>query len=325
MRLANVHRILYMLSTMDAEGNPHTVPMEEFSHEYPTVTPSGLNLYIGIDNATVAAWKGSGTALESDTKQALDSVLAYLGPDRTELMVDVSLEPVEQSNPYGVVNDNLDMLIGLANQLASYQSQAIGKGGSLKVVVRYASEMNDPSTPKQPYGRPVDARGNSLPWQAHAATFKDSFARVSSAMRGANSQLDFTFSPALRSDVVGPDFDMIAQYQPDLSDLQRISCTWYVGQVANMEPAISVLRQYFAQYSGKNLPFGIDEMGGDNERTVEVDGQPLTLDGNNDAMLELMLTALEDSSRLGISFDSVTLFLDDKWRTDTSLAFLTFP
>ena len=326
MRLANVSNLLYMQEQDGPDGDSMTMPVSQFQLKYTTIRPSGLNLYIGIDTATVNAWRNSGTTLEPDARQALESVMSTFAPGRTRLIVDISLEPVEQENPYHIVNANLDFVRKLADEISGYQARAVGSGYSLQAVIRYASEMNDPATTSQPYGRPVDAQGNGLPWQAHAQTFKDSFSQVSRAVRAVNPTIDFTFSPALRADIVGPRYQMIASYQPDPSTFQRVSCTWYVGHAADTNQAVGVMRQYFATYVGQSKPFGIDEMGGNDERTTQAPGQqPVTVDGNNDAVLEQMFEAMEELAASGISFNNVTLFLVGKWGIGATLAFLNYP
>jgi len=266
------------------------------------IEPGGVNAYFGLNNSAVAQWQTTGSALRDPHRMLLDDALAALAASpRVGKTVDFGLWPYQAPEPFGFVRNHLTLVGAVACELNDYQRRARTLGKHLDVVVRFASEMNDPAKAGMPWGRgkPVDPD--------QQAAYRETFALVREAFRERAPWVRFAFAPAVRADIRGDRLAMIADYWPGDGLVDVVSCTWYVGREADFDRAVENLRAYIAAWKPKGLPFALNEIGGINE------------DQGNDAMLRRMLGALGD---LDVTFDYATLFLGSKWGKDATLGFL---
>jgi hypothetical protein len=302
MKPLNIKRILYF-----AKDGERVLSPAGFRHRY-GLEPHGVNFYYGANGAAVRHLKERGTALSPYHRAFFDMVQATLieGGGR-DLMVNLGLWPYEPGDPYGFVDRNPELVGRLAEELNGYQERAHSRGKRLEIVVRYASEMNDPFKPAQPWGRPL------LKYEPRfARPFRESFPRVREIFRARAPGVRFAFSPAIRADITGERYEMIAGFWPGDAHVDIVSCTWYVGQAAHLPTALRALERYVGDWAGRRLPFGIDELGG-------IDGER-----GNDPVLERMFAGLAGVKAHGgaLQLEYATTFLHGKWAADATLAFL---
>lgn len=273
-------------------------------------TPAGVNFYYGLNAAAAEHLRQHGTALRENHRRFLDLVRQALREEgREAFLVNLGVWPFEPGMPYEWVRDHPELVRQLAAELGRFQSELKAASKRLEVVVRYASEMNDPMKPGQPWGRPHGA------WDpAHAAPFRETFRLVRGIFREAASEVRFAFSPALRADHTGVRYDMIADFWPGKEWVDVVSGTWYVGQAAHLEPAAGVLERYVRQWQPEERPFGLDEVGG-------IHGE----EGNDAALQEMFGVLAGMKARLGLDLEYATLFLHGKWAKDATLRFLAQP
>ena len=139
MKPANVKRILYF-----AKEGPRVVSPQAFRNRY-GFYPDGVNFYYGMNAAAVRHLRERGNALQPYHRQFFDMVQeAVLTGPKAELLVNLGLWPYEPGDPYGFVARNLELVRRVAEELHDYQERARTHGKRLEIVVRYASEMNDP-------------------------------------------------------------------------------------------------------------------------------------------------------------------------------------
>ena len=267
--------------------------------------PAGVNCYYGVNNAAVAFWQMNGQALRPHHRALLDDVrTALIDGDREEKTINLGLWPYQAPEPFGFVANHLSLIGTLATELDAYQRHAQERGRKLDFVVRYASEMNDPAKPSQPYGR------SKSPDPEQQAAYRETFLQVRALFREKAPAVRFAFSPAIRADIRDDRYTMIANYWPGDEAVDVVSCTWYVGREADLDLAVTRLRTYFRDLAPRKKAFGIDEMGGIHE------------DRDNDAMLQRMFAALEGLAADAVRLDYATLFLQAKWAKDATLEFL---
>lgn len=260
--------------------------------------PAGFNMYVGITPEFVERSPVLLPSHQGELRAALDWLKSS---GQRSKRVNISLAPLfpvdlaHSERCYALVDEErcLLQIERLARELAAYQKEARGFGKTLDIVVRYASEMHDPATLRQPYGRPVGEDGQGLPWGVHARAFQKSFVGV--AARFARMGIRVSFSPALRADIQGADYARIRDYWPE--GVKALSATWYVGSAGDFEGAVETLDRFLRDYRGR-LPFGLDEIGG-----AEVSGGP----GSDKVLRPMWETALARK------VDSLSFFLLERW------------
>jgi hypothetical protein len=297
MKPATVERLLYFTK----DGNDVLHP-EEFRKRY-GFEPDGVNFYYGLNAAGVAHLKQHGTAMRENHRTFFRMAVDVAARRRHKrFLVNLGLWPFEPPDPYGFVAGHPELVQRVAEELRGYQDDAQRRGGRLDLVVRYASEMNDPATPGQPWGRPPVRWEPALaePYKRTLAHVRAIFARHAPAVR-------FTFSPALRADHTGERYDMIREFWPGERLVDLVSCTWYIGRSEHLRGAVENLERYLAWAKPFGKSFALDEIGG-------IDGET-----GSDWMLEQMFKALQERS---VQAEYATLFLMSKWGRDATLAFL---
>lgn len=298
--LALPRRLLYFRN--DDRGRTWT--QAEFMQRY-GFEPDGVNAYYGVNNTAVAHWQMTGEALRIHHRALIDDVLATLAAsDHSVKTLNLGLWPFQAPEPYSFIENHLTLLETLAAELDAYQKRAGEKGKRLDIVVRYASEMNDPAKPGQPWGR------GRLPDAEQREAYRRTFGMVRERFRGRAPGVRFAFSPALRADIRDERYADIAAYWPGDEVVDVVSCTWYVGRDTDFERGVAAMRAYFLDRKGQRAAFGIDEIGGIDE------------DAGNDAMLQRMFAAVSELSVEGAAMDYATLFLGSKWGKDATLGFL---
>jgi len=232
---------------------------EDFQDAY-GVGPTGINLYFGITDERVAEFQ-TGQLLRDSHKFVFEQVRQRAGKVR-RMVLGVSLLPLELVEPFHQIakGESLAMIRAFADHLAAFQSEIAGLNSHLDIYVRYASEMNDPATKKQPYGfKGEDPEG--LPLERQIAEFKSTFVTIRQLFAHIPG-IKFCFSPAIRANL-GDRHTRLPRYYPGDSVVDVFSCTWYVGKPADLDGACKTLRAYCLHRLASGKPFGIDELGGD--------------------------------------------------------------
>jgi hypothetical protein len=282
------------------------------------IEPAGVNFYYGLNADALAQMQANGTALRENHlaffKMLRESLLLIemerkVESERKTFLLNLGLWPFEPGMPYQFVEEHPELVVKVAEDLQAQRMLfAAETNKQLDIVVRYASEMNDPMKPGQPWGRPFGF------WDpAHARPFRDTFQNVRRIFRKVAPEVRFAFSPAIRSDITGDRYDLISDFWPGDEGVDLISCTWYAGQAAHVTGAAAALERYFKEMQRYGRPFALDEMGG-------IDGMT-----GNDAVLEQMFKALvQIGERIpaAASLEYATMFLHGKWGTDATLKFL---
>lgn len=288
MQLKNIDRLLLFREAPDG----HVLTLDELRGQY-TIDPDGTNFYYGINQQNANDSAGTSSALNPTHRAFLNSFLASLtaSADDEKTLV-LGLEPPNQDKPYAFVASNLDLVERLAGDLSNFQEQARNQGKRLNISVRYASEMND---------------GGQT--QGHdPAAYRSTFVQVRQIFSKAAPSILFAFSPALRADL--PE-ELIGQYWPGDAYVDVVGGTWYIGSSAQSPASLANMRAYFLHRVVAGKAFAIDELGGCNAAGA-----------GNDVMLQQMLHDIEALQLQAVTFRYVTIFLQGKWGSDATLAFL---
>lgn len=293
MRIRNVKRLL--IFAPNRHGSDPT--LEQIRAKF-GIAPAGTNFYYGINKTNVDDASGLPSALNPTHRAFLDALLAstIASPDDDKTLV-LGVEPPKKGEPgsdkpYAFVAGNIDLVERLATDLAGYQQRARQAGKRLNIIIRYASEMNDGS----------QSQGHD------PAGFKSTFAQVRTVFSRNAPDARFSFSPALRADIVE---DSIAHYWPGNQYVDIIGGTWYIAKPEQRALSIACMRSYFLQRIDAGKPFGLDELGG-----CDANGT------HNDPVIEDMLHEIEQLEFGKVSFLYATIFLGGNYGTDATLSFL---
>jgi hypothetical protein len=263
---------------------------------------AGTNFYYGINPTNKATFEDSGNtdALNSTHKAFFDDVLEELTDGvGDEMTVVLGLEPPQLDAPYLFVDANLGLVTRLAEQLDEYQQRAADTSNRLRIVIRYASEMNDAQLSSAP------ARNK---YAGDPKSYKRSFRIVRDIFEHKAPRIEFSFSPAIRRDLNEAG---LSQYWPGDDVVDVIGGTWYVGRDADFKGATVFFKAYVLHREMKGKPFGIDEIGG-----CDADGT------NNDGFLQRMFDEIADLQDEVGQFSYATIFLEKKWGADATLTWL---
>jgi len=291
MKLKNIDRVLLFRTDRGV-----VLTFEELQTRY-DIDPDGTNFYYGLNSQNLANFTQNGTALSQAHRAFFNAVLASLQNSQDdEKTVVLGVEP-PPTDSYRFVSENLALVTELATELADIQDQALSGGKRLNISIRYTSEMNAGDTPgwKDPAG------------------YKSTFVQARTVFAAAAPRILFSFSPALRADI---DESKITQYWPGDQYVDIIGGTWYTGSDAQRKASAATMRAYFLHRVGTGKPFALSELGGCNPGPSPSQGV------GNDEQLQGMLHELEALQIQNITFKYVTIFLDSKWGTDATLAFL---
>ncbi len=330
MRPQNIKQILYM-----DKQDGRMLTFAQFKEKY-HFEPEGVNFYYRINPLNESYWRTRGKALHPERhRDQLNWVLASLNsPAISRKRLDMLLEPPRPGDynspapppnfaPFRYVAQmtwNTTWLHKLAEELQDYVNRAQQMGKVLDIVIRYGSEMNDVLKMDRIGDRDY-LRWGEISRPNHIDGYKRTFRQIREIFRRRAPGIKFTFSPALRRDLLD-NYNQIATYWPGDQVVDVISCTWYCGDDLDLDGAIDIMRRYYLHRQGRHLPFGIDEMGGVDTVHRIVHGQAMTIYEHNDVFLEAMFDALGDLRRQSIRFDYVSIFLESKWGTDATLQFL---
>ncbi|BCM90894.1 hypothetical protein IAD21_02757 [Abditibacteriota bacterium] len=298
----------------------------------------GVNFYIDLTQARLNAWvpmqpSSTLTAYEQSAFfQAMADELNASPFSRATIVF--ALQPNDKTvdNPYSVVEKaiSLGYIKDLATCFQGFQQQCAHKGKDLRIVIRYAAEMN---TKDKQY---VWNRNSSLPPDQQEAIFKKTFRMVREAFHDVSPAFLMAFSPAIRSDIT---IQTIDNYFPGKQYIDRVSCSWYCGDLDSLQVATSKFTDYLSRMrnlltdgnSSALISCAIDELGGCDSKTriwkpgdpelTDLDtgqvfspGQAIELGKNHQNVLPLMLTSIGHQAP-SFQFDYVTLFLAGKWDT----------
>jgi hypothetical protein len=296
MKVGNIDHVMLFQTS-----GGQVLTQEKFAEKF-GFEPDGANEYYGLNQANLTNFESRGVALnpshEAFFRVFLDSLQNSEQPEKTVVL---GLEPSER-NSFDFVAAHMDVVRSLARELAARQAEARDRGKQLRIVVRYASEMNDP-------------QGDNNTWGGHPDAFKRSFEEVRTAFREEAPEILFAFSPAIRADV---NEDKISDYWPGDSLVDIIAGTWYIHGEEQSDDAKRKIRQYFLHRLGTGKPFALDELSG--RERLHPDNQP---EGQNDRFIQAMLEALFALREEGVALDYVTLFLELPWGRDARLRFLS--
>lgn len=260
----------------------------------------GTNYYIGINNITADSFRTTHRGLMDKHQKFFKEVLEFLAKSaKDHKTIVLGLEPPSKrdfmadmphlESPYEYVKRHLDMIGAMARELAEFQLQASRSGKELRIFIRYASEMNDRQSANLYAGLPQE--------------YKDSFRQVRAIFQQLAPQIRFSFSPALRADLMNLPIG-ISQYWPGDDVVDVAAATWYSGNDTQLRAAKTHLDFYLEGFKEHGKPFAIDEMGG---RKVDPKGLPQI-----DAVLVDMLQHLA-THQPAQGFAYVTAFAEGKW------------
>lgn len=301
---SNIEHLLYH----DAAGRNFA----QFEQHY-QVGPTGINLYFGVSAARVAEFVLSKDPFHEGHRRTLRALEARAS-GLPEVSLNVSLLPLEQVEPYQQIMSDpaMALVLALSTALVAFRQRLAEQGVTLRIFVRYASEMNDPGTRKQPYGF-KGQQPEGVPLERQIKEFKTSFRKIREAF---SRDIPFGFSPALRANL-GDRFTRLPQYFPGDDVVDAFSCTWYVGNRHDLGGAKTALSTYCRHRLGRGKPFGIDEMNGANPG------------GDRHAVLGSMFEHIDSLAESGIHFGWASIFLEsDKWtvpKPDLSFLAQRFP
>ena len=253
--------------------------------------PDGTDYFFGADQAAADRVKAGRPALLPDHLRFYQGALNYLlQQSLSELTVIVGVQPQQEPNGFLTVAQNPELITALATELHAYQTQARDQGKTLRFVVRYASEMNDVGSPG--------------PYNARPAAYIQSIQLVRELFRVVAPEILFSFSPAIRADLLGKT-PPISDYWPGDEVIDVLAGTWYV-RGDQFTKSVALMKQYFTAF-GPGRTCGLDEIGGAIGTT------------HNDEMLQRMFAEL---ANLPLSFAYATIYLERDWGTDATLTFL---
>jgi hypothetical protein len=287
----------------------HTLRPAELQAAYPQCkrTFGGSNFYYGLNDENLETFTSTSSPL-NDTHQAFfsDMVEALLSGSEPMLTIVLGVEPPSVPQPFAYVDQHIGLVEALATSLGAYQVQVKEQSGgqkTLRIFIRYASEMNDTtrsgSGPSNPYGGMPEA-------------YRLSFQKVRTIFRTAAPDILFSFSPAIRRDLAEP---VLSEYWPGPEFVDVISCTWYIGGSSQVTGSDAFYTAYVLHRQAVGKPFAIDELGG-----CETEVQNgFEVGKNNDRFLQQMSEVIQKLSADGIHLVYATLFMDSKWGSDATL------
>jgi len=302
MKVANIDR---MLLFRNEEGEELTQGQLTMRYGF---EPDGSNLYYGFNSINLDHFTSTGRALNPGHVGFFDDIQASFGVGgQLEKTVVLGVEP-SAPDTFDFVAANMGMARALARELNDQQSEARERGRQLRIVIRYASEMND-----RPFNSATQS-GN--PWGGRPDDFKPSFRDVRAVFHEEAPEIRFAFSPAIRADL---DEAKITDFWPGSDAVDVIAGTWYVHAEEQFNDATHNMRAYFLHRLGAGKPFAFDELGGASASNQENDR---FLQRMLNEVIALRVIALREQ---GIAFDYATLFLSFPFGEDATLDFLTAP
>jgi hypothetical protein len=281
---------------------------EDFQTDY-GVGPTGINLYYGITDERVEEFE-KGQLLRDSHKFVLELV-RQRAAKVPQMVLNVSLLPLEQVEPFHQVvkDESLAMIRAFAGHLAAFQAEIAGLNSHLDIYIRYASEMNDPGTEKQPYGFKGE-KPQGVPLERQIEEFKSTFVTVRQQFADFPA-IKFCFSPAIRANL-GARYTRLPRYYPGDSVVDAFSCTFYVGRPGDLDGACKTLRAYCLHRLGSGKPFGIDELGGKNP------------DGPRNEVLRPIFEYIDGLESENVHFAWASIFLETYWgKPKADLSFLS--
>jgi len=294
VKLPNIEHLLVFRKNGDRILSPAEL-QERYKFE-----PDGTNQYYAINAENAKGFKDSGSALNLTQRGVFDDVLSTLeGGAATEKTIIFGLEPdtivknKKKDYVYDSVMGHPGLLEKLAAELAEMQTEAEDAGKRFRIVVRYASEMND----------------TKLPHDKMVHGYKSTFAQVRQIFKDNAPNVLFSFSAALRADLAVPP---ILDFWPGDELVDVVAGTWYIGAPDQQTVAIKNMTDYFVDRKAAGKPFALSEIGGCSAKGT-----------GNDAVLQIMFEQLKEMANKGVTFTYVTIFLESKWGTDAKLTFVT--
>jgi len=302
MAIKNIRRILCFAKSIQNGVPGPVLSLPELESKY-GFEPDGTNFYYGINDKNVQRVEQGDDALNATHKTFFQNMLAALDESAApEKMVVLGVEPPQQSQPFAYVAQHLGLVRKLARELHELQQQP-APAKRLLIRIRYASEMND--------GKLKDP-ANHNKYAGLPEEYKASFREVRKVFREDAPDIRFAFSPAIRFDLKE---SALTAYWPGDEHVDVIAGTWYIGAPTQQAASTDFFRDYVLHRQGKGKPFGVDELGGC-ETFGDNEGRKV------DACVERMLKVITDLGPQNIEFEYVTLFLERKWGTGATLAFV---
>jgi|GEM_PF-2585760 len=284
-----INSLLVYDNVLAADGKKRQLNLPDFQTEYKGIGISGTNIYWGLqgDNLTL----GKGVGLQDAARAFLQTFVDAIPPNGVGT-VDYGLQPNEDlvgDAAYEDVLNRLDKIEDLAKDLNGFQ-QGLTDGRKLRIVVRFASEMNT---------------GANNKWSGVPDSFKKAWEKVYGTFKGVSEEFVMNFAPFVYVDSVvdGPGSDAISNYWPGVNLVDIVGCTWYAGSGNAVRPAKDNLDAYFGAFAGTGLPYAVSEMCGCCDRK--------TGRGKADVVQSMFWHLINFDSKQPLNH--VTFFLTDDW------------
>jgi hypothetical protein len=281
----NIQRIL-AFDTQGHAAKADQLNLADLQGQY-GVRIVGTNMYYGMIEPNLSLPNSQG--LQGSARTFILDLISAM-PAGGSATIDLGLEPDNRDNNSGspatrlarvATDPQLDLIERLARELGELQDTAAMMGKELRIVIRFASEMNG---------------GNRYSGAPRA--FTDAYKSVAARLR-TNRRLLLNFAPFVFADAHP---DHFADYWPGDSLVDVVGCTWYVGHNINLPGAKANLDLYFHNFSSRGKPFCISELGGAVDRDVSGDT----------GVFSKMVRHLVDLP-IDAPLDHVTLFLEQPW------------
>jgi C1A family cysteine protease len=280
---------LLAFDTQDHTTNTGQLNLAGLQARYGT-SIAGTNMYWGLQDANLDLPAGQG--LQTEASQFITDFVSALPPGGIGV-IDFALEPnstLVGAEAFADVNARLAKIGDLGTDLATHQTAATNAGKTLRLVVRFASEMN---------------LGSGNLWAGAPDDFRQAWVNVRQAL--ANPQLTFlmNFAPFIYAGatISGNDPAAVTQYWPGDDQVDIVGCTWYAGNGADIPGAKNLLDAYFNAFAGKNLSYAVSELGGSCNKATGL---------RNTEAVQSMFWHLRNF-RSDQTLDHVTFFLEQPW------------
>lgn len=276
--------------------------------------PDGTNVYLSFNAMLDRMSQGANTRALDATNHV--GVIRDLATNRPNGIINFCIQPDGSTHPAECHRQVVQNGASLRRLFAELQEQIDLSGNNLRIIVRYAGEMNTPGEATNPYAGDPDA-------------YKAGMDAVANARRLEAPGVELAFAPAINAacgELEGSGLKSIRPYFPSDVELDVASCTWYcrpqkgdprLGQPAAVRQlCVRRLTEFFASDIADGLKLGIDEIGG--SMVIDQTGASNPLPPHNDVMLQQML----DNVRLSRRIDYCTFFMEVVWGEDVTLEFV---
>lgn len=284
LNLPTINNTLYF-----AKSGGFRIPLGLFEETHGFAV-DGSNDYIGINSKTMEYLPGHMDYLRG-LKKLVES------GKKSHILAIVALEP-DAGLDY--VKNNYTLIKTIAQEINSIQE---GHSDKLKIIIRYASEMN------------VKKKEN--PWSSNPDDYKKTYIEIKKIFQDTAPGTLFNFSPNIRYDLHpdGKVVQPIEEYWPGNGYVDIISCTWYIGSKDNAFLSTDFFNIHYQWAMSLKKPFAVDELGGRDKPC----SNELIIPDNSERLIKMMEYIIRKNQESGASSEYITLFLEKKWNVDLDL------